>query len=125
MAVRLFPHLHYRKELKHPATVSSLALVTLPRFLLCADVRSKYAERRYRTKGRVLADWRTTPPTFKPTFKLAPGTKEFQYDRKRVPSWCDRVLWKSLPGAAGCIEQYEYVVRPLKSIFRNKPRGDG
>lgn len=71
--------------------------------------------------GRVFAGWQTTPPTFKPTFKLTPGLRKCEYDRKRVPSWCDRVLWKSLPGAAGCIEQYEYVACPNFVTSDHKP----
>lgn len=34
------------------------------------------------------------PITFKPTYKYKPGTiSEFKKFTKRVPGWCDRVLW--------------------------------
>ena len=57
-----------------------------------------------RRDGNVLVDWNTEPPAFKPTFKVLRGQK-LEYQKKRIPSWCDRVLWKSLPGAAKFIRQ--------------------
>lgn len=35
--------------------------------------------------------------SFAPTFKLVPGSGG-EYDPRRMPAWCDRVLWRSAPG---------------------------
>ena len=36
------------------------------------------------------------PPTFPPTFKVERGSPNPQhYQTKRIPSWCDRILWTS------------------------------
>jgi hypothetical protein len=48
------------------------------------------------SKGLSLANFQEAPLTFAPTFKLARGTRS-SYDGKRVPSWCDRILYNSLP----------------------------
>lgn len=49
-----------------------------------------------------------------PTFKLKKGvdvlaTKKPQdrYNKKRVPAYCDRILWKGLPGVSVINEEYE------------------
>jgi hypothetical protein len=38
------------------------------------------------------------PSTFRPTFKVERGKVVPEYDPERSPAWCDRVLWKSMPG---------------------------
>jgi len=48
-------------------------------------------------EGKVFFGFQTEEPTFKPTFKVKKAY-DLTYVEKRVPSWCDRVLWKSLPG---------------------------
>ncbi|CAM9468482.1 unnamed protein product, partial [Heterosigma akashiwo] len=47
----------------------------------------------------VLWGFQTSQPNFPPTFKVA-RHKTLEYNPKRLPSYCDRVLWKSLPGVA-------------------------
>ncbi|KAJ2451010.1 hypothetical protein EV183_003904 [Coemansia sp. RSA 2336] len=43
---------------------------------------------------------------FAPTYKYVVGTSE--YDSKRRPAWCDRVLWWTRPGCEGGISCQEY-----------------
>ena len=44
-------------------------------------------------KHGVLSDWTVPTCDFAPTFKLKPGGIE--YDPKRLPAWCDRVLFRA------------------------------
>lgn len=50
------------------------------------------------------------PLTFDPTYKYQPGTDVYDTrpDKKiRAPAWCDRVLWKTHPGAH-TVQQLDY-----------------
>ena len=44
-------------------------------------------------KHGVLSDWTVPVCDFAPTFKMKPGGLE--YDSKRLPAWCDRVLFRA------------------------------
>ncbi|CAK4718057.1 unnamed protein product [Aphanomyces euteiches] len=57
--------------------------------------------------NKVLAGWTTSPCNFPPTFKRLRG-KTDEYTKQRVPSYCDRVLWKSLPGFEKHLKLIEY-----------------
>jgi len=45
---------------------------------------------------------------FRPTYRFLRGTNEYDEALGRVPSWCDRVLYKSLPGDVENIIQGAY-----------------
>lgn len=47
--------------------------------------------------GRVLHLFKEGEIKFPPTFKMKRDLEE-EYDQKRMPAWCDRILWSSLPG---------------------------
>lgn len=57
---------------------------------------------------KVFVGWDTAAPTFKPTFKVK-RAEDLVYIKKRIPSWCDRVLTKSLPGFQTLLKQTLYV----------------
>ena len=44
---------------------------------------------------------------FHPTFKVkrVDASPEVSYTDERTPSWCDRVLWRSMPGVKDNIKQ--------------------
>ena len=44
--------------------------------------------------------------TFPPTYRYNRGDRSYSTEKMRVPSWCDRVLWKSQPGCH--LEQVSY-----------------
>jgi hypothetical protein len=52
--------------------------------------------------------------TFRPTYRFNrnevndKGFRTFSAEKLRVPAWCDRVLWKSLPGNTNGITQTAY-----------------
>jgi hypothetical protein len=60
--------------------------------------------------------------TFNPTYKFIAGTGDYDAKKKRVPSWCDRILYKK----NNSIEQLEYKSvdllfsdhKPVYSIFK-------
>mmetsp|Transcript_5554 Transcript_5554/g.12471 ORF Transcript_5554/g.12471 Transcript_5554/m.12471 type:complete len:692 (-) Transcript_5554:152-2227(-) len=47
-------------------------------------------------EGRILTGFHSAPPNFRPTFKVKRG-EGVEYNMKRTPSYCDRVLWHSAP----------------------------
>lgn len=46
-----------------------------------------------RRQGRAFSQMEERLPAFPPTFKFEPGTSD--YDMKRRPAWCDRILYKT------------------------------
>jgi len=55
-------------------------------------------------------------PTFPPTFKFRDASN---YSEKRLPSWCDRILFKSVPGHL--LQQTSYTSLPSFSSSDHKP----
>ena len=57
---------------------------------------------------QILPGFKDCVPSFPPTFKVDPGVPTYSYQKglnkkgkpkkPRVPSYCDRILWKSMPG---------------------------
>ncbi|GBG67088.1 hypothetical protein CBR_g78869 [Chara braunii] len=57
-----------------------------------------------RKAGQVFADFKEGEINFAPTFKMVRG-EEDQYMEKRLPAWCDRILWRSLSGCKANLAQ--------------------
>eukprot|EP00053_Salpingoeca_punica_P005286 m.53486 g.53486 ORF g.53486 m.53486 type:complete len:505 (+) comp13171_c0_seq1:197-1711(+) len=81
-------------------------------------------------EGRVLAGFTVLQPPFQPTFKLdrAPG---YKYKKQRIPAWCDRIVWRSLPNCVHEIVADQYRAydkmgvsdhKPVSIIFTHEPR---
>ncbi|CAM9879346.1 unnamed protein product, partial [Phaeothamnion confervicola] len=60
---------------------------------------------------RLLVGFTAAVPAFPPTFKIMRGCPG-EYNEKRIPSWTDRVLYKSLPGASANLEMLEFASCP-------------
>jgi inositol-1,4,5-trisphosphate 5-phosphatase len=62
-------------------------------------------------------------PQFPPTFKFVPGTND--YDMKRRPAWCDRILYKNKPKSLKNVtlemEQMSYKSHPNYTLSDHKP----
>lgn len=73
-----------------------------------------------RTKGEAFAGFVEGSYAFSPTFKVErkPGTT---LSKQRIPSYCDRVLWKSMPPLAGCVKQRFLRSAPTVSTSDHKP----
>ncbi|CAM9391250.1 unnamed protein product, partial [Discosporangium mesarthrocarpum] len=72
-------------------------------------------------KQRLLTGFKTEPPLFPPTFKTIRGTNGDHYNPKRIPSYTDRVLWKSMPGHARNLRLTGYRSFPEISSSDHKP----
>lgn len=44
--------------------------------------------------GNVFNGWVEPKINFPPTYKFIPGTNEYDSEKGRIPSWCDRILWR-------------------------------
>jgi len=90
-----FGDLNYRIELFREEVLSLLQMENkgATQRLLDADQLG-----RERQKHSVFYGWKEGPILFNPTYKYEIGNREYTAEKNRVPSWCDRVLWKSLPG---------------------------
>lgn len=88
---------------------------------------------------RAFANFSEGAITFLPTFKVTRGVPTYQYQRLRIPSYCDRILWHSLPMHKDSIHQLEYSAvesyctsdhKPVFAVFivdvpRSMPRAEG
>ena len=70
--------------------------------------------------GHVLTGFHSAPLNFEPTFKVA-RTKGYEYNQKRTPSYCDRILWKSMPTRRKHIRQVSLRAVPSVSTSDHKP----
>lgn len=59
-----------------------------------------------RGKRNVFVNFEEAPVLFPPTFKFEPDTTE--YSKARVPSYCDRILWHSLPSRRPLVRCLKY-----------------
>mmetsp|Transcript_9666 Transcript_9666/g.14479 ORF Transcript_9666/g.14479 Transcript_9666/m.14479 type:complete len:1303 (+) Transcript_9666:115-4023(+) len=75
-----------------------------------------------RSKGTILKDYHEAPITFAPTFKFEVGTNSYENKKGRIPSWCDRILWKcSRSGGNEAITCNWYRSSPKYTISDHKP----
>lgn len=65
--------------------------------------------------GRVFSGYETPDPTFPPTFKVRRGSADPEYNPRRTPSYTDRILVHSLPGAQIATDSYEAVFACVSS----------
>mmetsp|Transcript_48677 Transcript_48677/g.126326 ORF Transcript_48677/g.126326 Transcript_48677/m.126326 type:complete len:616 (-) Transcript_48677:315-2162(-) len=48
--------------------------------------------------GRVFRGFKEAEIEFAPTYRKEKGSPAYSREKNRTPSWCDRVVWKTLPG---------------------------
>ncbi|KAH3762969.1 inositol 5-phosphatase [Pelomyxa schiedti] len=75
-----------------------------------------------RAKNAVFYGFQEGELLFRPTYKYHVGTRDYDTGgkKKRIPAWCDRVLWKTLPGAAP-LEQKQYFCCDLLTSSDHSP----
>jgi endonuclease/exonuclease/phosphatase family metal-dependent hydrolase len=76
--------------------------------------------RRELAAGRAFAGFQDGICDFPPTFKVEKGYV-LQYNPKRVPSYCDRILWRSTEGYDACIHQEAFAAAPNLITSDHKP----
>lgn len=74
-------------------------------------------------EGKAFSQLVERAPQFPPTFKFHPNTND--YDMKRRPAWCDRILYKAKSKTIRDeqleLEQLSYKSHPNYSISDHKP----
>eukprot|EP00162_Nutomonas_longa_P009051 comp18996_c0_seq1/m.34986 comp18996_c0_seq1/g.34986 ORF comp18996_c0_seq1/g.34986 comp18996_c0_seq1/m.34986 type:complete len:548 (+) comp18996_c0_seq1:194-1837(+) len=60
-----------------------------------------------RRNHRVFVGFDEAPIHFNPTYKYERGNRVYTEEKQRIPSWCDRILWKSLPESSVHCLTYE------------------
>ncbi|KAI9990184.1 hypothetical protein PInf_020767 [Phytophthora infestans] len=69
---------------------------------------------------KALTGWELPPALFPPTFKRVRHTLD-EYLLERVPSYCDRVLYKSLPGLRGSLKLQRFSCFEAIATSDHKP----
>ncbi|CAN8061819.1 unnamed protein product [Agarophyton chilense] len=59
--------------------------------------------------GRAFYDFSEGKTNFAPTYRYERGSRQYSSAKMRVPSYCDRILFRSLPGCKLDLEQYQPV----------------
>ena len=104
-AVYLFGDLNYRLEYprgcadRTPSPAAFQQVVNLVRAQAWPTLFGFDQLRAAQARGEALVGFRESPPTFAPSFKVLRNVG-LGYNAKRIPSWCDRILYKSVFNAA-------------------------
>ena len=77
--------------------------------------------RRAQRDGEALVGFEEGEPTFKPTFKVVKDIEVTEHQSKRVPSYCDRILWRSMPHLLGKVRLLSLNSCPSVSTSDHKP----
>lgn len=71
--------------------------------------------------GNVFSGFEEGQITFSPTFKVERGMRYSSYQSLRLPSYCDRILWHSLPLHKNHVKLVEYSSVPRIDSSDHKP----
>lgn len=113
-----FGDLNFRIDMERDASIKFIERGELGTLLKFDQLLRAKAEK------RIFVDYTEGPITFKPTYKYDLGTDVYdRSDKKRVPAWCDRILYRASPGfnmsqltySRG--ELYTSDHRPVKALF--------
>jgi endonuclease/exonuclease/phosphatase family metal-dependent hydrolase len=72
-------------------------------------------------KQTVFANWSEGDISFKPTFKVERGQSRSSYQQLRLPSYCDRILYHSLPRHKANLKLIKYAAVEEFSTSDHKP----
>lgn len=74
----------------------------------------------HRTAGKAFVGFQEGQPSFAPTFKVE-RKLGLHHVQERAPSYCDRILWKSLPPHKGNVAQHLFTSAPGVTSSDHKP----
>jgi hypothetical protein len=86
-----FGDLNYRLVMEHEDVLAGVEKADWENLLKTDQLKDQQGQ------GKFLANFREAPISFAPTFKVKRKVP-LTYSDERVPSYCDRVLWKAYPG---------------------------
>jgi endonuclease/exonuclease/phosphatase family metal-dependent hydrolase len=72
-------------------------------------------------KRSVFANWSEGEINFKPTFKVKRGQPVTTYQHLRLPAYCDRILWRSLPMHKKSLSLIKYAAMESYTTSDHKP----
>lgn len=82
--------LNYRLDLTHEEIRTKLETKSFDEMLRFDQLKHE------QHAGRAFTDFHEAPINFTPSFKYVVGTTQYDTsEANRVPSWCDRILWKT------------------------------
>jgi hypothetical protein len=118
----VFGDLNYRVDINKKAEQSSRVATALE-LIENEDFTTLYNADQLRDqmeKKQVLAGFSELQPAFAPTYKVE-KLPVIQYQTQRIPSYCDRILWKSLPNRQDTLECSEFTSTPEIESSDHKP----
>ena len=77
--------------------------------------------RRAQRDGAALVGFEEGDPHFAPTFKVEQGLPITKFQSKRIPSYCDRILWRSMPHLQGKVRLINLNSVPAVTTSDHKP----
>eukprot|EP01062_Namystynia_karyoxenos_P003598 TRINITY_DN11299_c0_g1_i1.p1 TRINITY_DN11299_c0_g1~~TRINITY_DN11299_c0_g1_i1.p1 ORF type:complete len:1481 (+),score=363.37 TRINITY_DN11299_c0_g1_i1:97-4443(+) len=93
--VFFFGDLNYRVDLPYADAVALIQRGDIPALLERDQLQN---EMRKPLSPYARLRWKEAVPTFNPTYKYDTGTDAYDTsEKRRVPAWCDRVLWWARP----------------------------
>ena len=118
-----FGDLNYRVDMGNHGTENEYKKVVM----LAKDEEKRYTLQDYDQLGKemqsrsVLCDFEEGAIDFAPTYRMVKGENEYSNKKHQNPSYCDRILWKSLPGAAPQMYQTLYTSAPKLICSDHRP----
>ncbi|CAE7449234.1 IP5P15 [Symbiodinium pilosum] len=71
--------------------------------------------------GKVLQGFSAALPTWEPTYRMQKGKAGSNFDTARIPSYCDRVLHRSMPGCSELLQLLRFDSAPEVASSDHKP----
>jgi len=71
--------------------------------------------------SRVFVGFRTEPPQFAPTYRWKKGRSELSKKKDQPPSFTDRIMWYSMPGAVDDLKLDTYTSAPQLMVSDHRP----
>ncbi|KAI0791003.1 DNase I-like protein [Abortiporus biennis] len=112
--------MNYRIDMRRDAVVSSVQAGNLNHL----QSQDQLLKEMKNNRGFRLRSFQEGPLNFSPTYKYDRGSNEYDSsEKRRIPAWCDRILWRSLtPSRVNQLHYQRYETnisdhRPISAAF--------